>query len=91
VRARDWRCCELGFRAVACCAAAARAGDRGSELGFPVGGGWVGTWEGIFIWRLGWRALADWPLKAGRAMLAQQADLCAQARHAPSCQAGTGP
>jgi hypothetical protein len=46
-------------------------------------------WE--YIWRPGWWALAGWPLKAGRAVLAQRADFSAQARHAPSCRASTDP
>jgi hypothetical protein len=90
-RAKDWRGCKLGFRAAAGYVAAARAGDRGSELGFSTGGDWIGTWEGIYIWQPGWRALAGWPLKAGRAVLTQRADFSARARHAPSCRAGTGP
>jgi hypothetical protein len=53
VRVRDWRGCELGFRAATGCAAAARVGDRGSELGFLAGCDWVGTWEGIYIYIYG--------------------------------------
>jgi hypothetical protein len=51
VRVRDWRGCELGFRAATGYAAAARVGDRGSELGFLAGCDWVGTWEGIYIYK----------------------------------------